>query len=327
MALSYQGLKALGVPDTTLASFPQSPFSRAWRRGADSLGDTGESAPEHWEPPLGGPDVHLAIYALAPGASRLDDVLAGAREALRDVPGVTPIWQLDTYSCENGRTSLGFKDGISHPAIEGSGIPGTNPHDAPFKAGEFVLGYPNENGELPADAAAERARSEWQLHRLPQAAARGWRTFAGTSMSVLLAPPRRSGSPRNSSAAGQAERRWRCLRITTIRSSGPIPRGTTPSCTQEDDARGAEVPARRARPQGVPARRPHHRRRAHASDHPTRLELRPDAARGRSGRRRRRSRHSVRLHPGKPRARSSSSSRPSGSTTAPSSARPMSATR
>ena len=47
------------------------------------------------------------------------------------------------------RTSFGFRDGISNPAIEGSGIPATNPREDPFKAGEFVLGYPDENGDLP----------------------------------------------------------------------------------------------------------------------------------------------------------------------------------
>ena len=48
------------------------------------------------------------------------------------------------------REAFGFKDGISHPAIEGSGIPGTNPHERPLKPGEFVLGYPDEMSEAPA---------------------------------------------------------------------------------------------------------------------------------------------------------------------------------
>jgi Dyp-type peroxidase family len=93
--------------------------------------------------------VHLAIYALAPDAARLEEALDGAREALRDVPGVALIWEQGTYMLPTERTSFGFKDGISNPAIEGSGIPGTNPHEEPFKAGEFILGYPNESDELP----------------------------------------------------------------------------------------------------------------------------------------------------------------------------------
>src|SRR6188472_2977772 len=51
-----------------------------------------------------------------------------------------------TYMLPNERPSFGYKDGISHPDIEGSGIPPTNPAKAPFKAGKFVLGYPNESG-------------------------------------------------------------------------------------------------------------------------------------------------------------------------------------
>jgi Dyp-type peroxidase family len=44
----------------------------------------------------------------------------------------------------NEKEPFGFKDGISHPAIEGSGIPGSNPKERPLKAGEFVLGYTDE---------------------------------------------------------------------------------------------------------------------------------------------------------------------------------------
>jgi len=148
VALSFQGLRALGIPEDTLDSFPQE-FQLGMAARADALGDTGESAPVQWEPPLGRPEVHLAIYALAPDAPRLDAVLGMARAGLRDLHGVPPIWQQDTYMLPNERTSFGFKDGISNPAIEGSGVLGTNPHEEPLKAGEFVLGYTNENGDLP----------------------------------------------------------------------------------------------------------------------------------------------------------------------------------
>ena len=115
---------------------------------AAMLGDTGVSAPERWEPPLGRPEAHIAIYALAPDASRLDAVLKSARAAVHDLPGVPAIWQQDTYQRPDERTAFGFRDGIAQPGIEGSGIPGSNPHEPPLKAGEFVLGYPNESGDL-----------------------------------------------------------------------------------------------------------------------------------------------------------------------------------
>ncbi len=47
------------------------------------------------------------------------------------------------------REPFGFRDGIGHPAVEGSGIPGSNSKEEPFKAGEFVLGYLDETGAMP----------------------------------------------------------------------------------------------------------------------------------------------------------------------------------
>ena len=55
---------------------------------------------------------------------------------------MTAIWRLDCHALPTETEAFGFRDGISHPAIEGSGIPGSNPREQPIKAGEFLLGYP-----------------------------------------------------------------------------------------------------------------------------------------------------------------------------------------
>jgi len=143
MALSFQGLKALGVPQESLASFPPE-FQQGMVARAEELGDVGENAPEHWEKPLGSPDVHLVVVGLAPDSARLETAIHHAREAIRDLAGVVPIWQQDVHSSADLRNMFGFADGIGHPAVEGSGIPGTNPYEEPLKAGEFVLGYEDE---------------------------------------------------------------------------------------------------------------------------------------------------------------------------------------
>ena len=142
-SLSYQGLKALGVPQSSLGSFPL-PFVQGMAARAASLGDVGESAPERWEKPLGSPDVHVVITAIAPDDARLAVALDRARDVLKSSPGIEAIWRQDCHVLPGEREPFGFKDGISHPAIEGSGIAGTNPHEPPLKAGEFVLGYPDE---------------------------------------------------------------------------------------------------------------------------------------------------------------------------------------
>lgn len=55
-ALTFQGLKALGVPQDLLGSFPPA-FQQGMAARAAELGDVGESAPEHWEKPFGTPNV------------------------------------------------------------------------------------------------------------------------------------------------------------------------------------------------------------------------------------------------------------------------------
>jgi Dyp-type peroxidase family len=146
-ALTYQGLKALGVPQDSLDSFPL-PFQQGMAARAAELGDIGESAPENWEKPLGTPDVHVALSALSPDAARLERVLARARKGYEELTGVSAIWRLDCHALPTEAEAFGFRDGISHPAVEGSGIPGSNPMERPIKAGEFLLGYPNEMGEV-----------------------------------------------------------------------------------------------------------------------------------------------------------------------------------
>ena len=149
VTISYQGLRALGVPQASLDSFPAE-FREGMAARAEFLGDTGDSAPEHWETPLGTPDVHIALAAIAPDAPRLSVLLHEIRMGRRGLGGVVEIWRQDCYALPNEREAFGFKDGISHPAIEGSGIPGSNPKEQPFKAGEFILGYRNEMDEVPA---------------------------------------------------------------------------------------------------------------------------------------------------------------------------------
>ncbi|MEU8816611.1 Dyp-type peroxidase [Actinoplanes sp. NPDC048796] len=142
VAFTYHGLEALGVPPESLASFAPE-FRQGMAARAGILGDVGGSGPENWEPPLGGPDVHIALATLAPDQASLDEAVAKARAVRDDFPGVEVIWQQDCYQLPTGRTSFGFRDGIGQPAVEGVG---EHPGETPIKAGEFILGYPDETG-------------------------------------------------------------------------------------------------------------------------------------------------------------------------------------
>ena len=65
VAFTYEGLKALGVPQTSLDSFAPEFRAGMAARAAD-LGDVGPSDPSLWEKPLGTPQVHIAVAALSP---------------------------------------------------------------------------------------------------------------------------------------------------------------------------------------------------------------------------------------------------------------------
>jgi Dyp-type peroxidase family len=148
VALSFQGLKALGVPQASLDSFAPE-FQQGMAARARMLGDTGESSPERWEKPLGSVDVHIVVTALSPDAERLEAAMEPARRKYRELSGVTAIWRQNCHALPSEKEAFGFRDGIGHPAIEESGIPGSNPNELPLKAGEFVLGYPDEMGDAP----------------------------------------------------------------------------------------------------------------------------------------------------------------------------------
>lgn len=148
VALTHRGLIALGVPAASLDSFAWE-FRQGMRARAGALGDTGPSAPEHWETPLGTPDVHVVLVAVSPDEARLDAAIARARSAYETLGGVEAIWRQDCRALSSGREHFGFKDGIGYPAIAGSPLPGTNTREQPLAPGELILGYPDETGGLP----------------------------------------------------------------------------------------------------------------------------------------------------------------------------------
>jgi deferrochelatase/peroxidase EfeB len=133
------------VPQESLDSFAPE-FQQGMAARAAKLGDVGASGPEHWEEPLGGPDVHIALATLSPDQASLDQAVEKARRARDEFPGVEVVWRQDCYQLPTGRTSFGFNDGIGQPAVEGAGTTPSDTVEPPIKAGEFILGCPDETG-------------------------------------------------------------------------------------------------------------------------------------------------------------------------------------
>ena len=185
---------------------------------ADVLGDVGESDLAQWEPPFGTPDIHIVVSALAPDAARLDKALERARAAQRETPGVEVIYQQEVHQLPTGRTTFGFRDGISYPSIEGSPIPGSNPQEAPLKAGEFILGYPDETGNLPPIPHPEvlgRNGTYLAVRKLHTKVA-AWRQYLRANTSTAEQEARLAGE--DDRALRRAGHRWPCPQTTTTRS-------------------------------------------------------------------------------------------------------------
>jgi Dyp-type peroxidase family len=172
LALTTSGLARLGVPDAT-----RQRFSHEFYKGmADPyrsrvLGDEGDVAPDHWQ--WGGPsapvDAMLMLYAVDRAAL---DATYEAHAARFGEHGLVEVRRLDTADLDDTEP-FGFRDGIAQPIVEGlsdkTGSPGNT-----VKAGEFILGYPNEyglytsrpvvdvaddpGGVLPGDAAGSGGR-------------------------------------------------------------------------------------------------------------------------------------------------------------------------
>ena len=147
VALSFQGLRALGLPQASLDSFPPW-FQQGMAARAEGIGDIGESSPANWEKPFGTSEVHVALVLVGRDAAALQSALTNAGAVLQQLPGIAVVHQTDIAPLPTGRTHLGYQDGIGQPLIEGSGEP-PHPGQGPvIAAGELVLGYPDQLGQV-----------------------------------------------------------------------------------------------------------------------------------------------------------------------------------
>jgi deferrochelatase/peroxidase EfeB len=175
LALSAEGLRALGVPETITSAFAPEFVAGL---GADAnrarrLGDVGNNDPARWQ--WGGPSadqvphVLVLVYArpghLDEGCRSLEGQWAGAFELMRWLP-TTDMGGVEPF---------GFTDGISQPEIDWSRE--IAPRDQDRLAygnlsclGEFLLGYPNEYGRYTARPLLEaRGAAATQLPRAEDA--------------------------------------------------------------------------------------------------------------------------------------------------------------
>ena len=158
VAVTYSGFERLGVPARLLAKFPEA-FRQGPRDRAADLGDVGPSSPDRWDAGLGTGEVHLMLTVNARTGQDLPQVLV-LPDVLERVPGLRVVTAHVGDVLPRQREHFGYADGFAQPDIEGvdrrtgrgeatargGGVPVADSGWQPLKIGEFVLGYPDEDG-------------------------------------------------------------------------------------------------------------------------------------------------------------------------------------
>lgn len=157
IVMTYEGLKALGVPQSSLDSFPES-FKAGMARRADKLRDFDINDPDNWIAPFGDKgDIHIGAAVIADSKEKWQTKFNELKETIKahidyDNPAngdIEILMEHDFGSDDNVKNVFGYRDGISNPEIQGSGIQTPPSHDGkPIAAGEFVLGYEGEAGTI-----------------------------------------------------------------------------------------------------------------------------------------------------------------------------------
>jgi Dyp-type peroxidase family len=145
VGISYTGLEALGVPRQSLQSFPEA-FRQGMAARSRELRDEGVNDPKNWQPSFGKGQIHIALSVFADSLEKKRRVLANAHEQIEKSTGISVLLKDDFGAQPGDLNSLGYKDGIDQPPVEGSGVEPLPGQGRPIKAGEFILGYPGEAG-------------------------------------------------------------------------------------------------------------------------------------------------------------------------------------
>jgi Dyp-type peroxidase family len=173
VAFTWPGLRALGVDEASLNTFPEE-FRQGMVARAQMLGDTGANHPDNWVDGLARPDLHAIAILLAREVSDRERSTREHQNLLAQTPSVEVLSSLDLDAIppyDVARDHFGYRDRLTEVAIEGAGVEPTPGSGGYIKAGEFILGYPDEEGPsfgLPQPEILSRNGSYMAYRRLQE---------------------------------------------------------------------------------------------------------------------------------------------------------------
>jgi deferrochelatase/peroxidase EfeB len=137
VGLTYDGLRALGVAASSLATFPTE-FVAGMAQRAAKLGDFGDSAPDRWAKPFDRPDrIHVVASIYADDLAEIDRVQAQVE------PAFTKLGALDGRNLPGNRVFFNYVDSMSQPRFDGVHDRDQSGVDEPSDPlGTALLGHP-----------------------------------------------------------------------------------------------------------------------------------------------------------------------------------------
>jgi Dyp-type peroxidase family len=293
VGFTVSGLERLEVEQETRESFPE-PFREGMAARGAILCDVGSSASDHWDGYLGSREIHGVLgwnwwnipkQDRLPGHAR-DQLEQRAHRTWEHIKALAPDHGIEILHSEAGVANyrqfasgeieriehFGFRDGVSQPWVDfeiadatglsrpapGGGTPRQNGQWAPLAPGEFVLGYPDEDGLVqpwPCNRDLQRGGMYMVFRKLEQDVV-GFRNF----LREASPDPAASGL-----LAAQMFGRWPDGTPLVQSPNGPdgsTPRGPNRSINdfryERDDPRGLRCPIsahiRRANPRDTGSR-------------------------------------------------------------------------
>jgi Dyp-type peroxidase family len=173
VAFTWNGLRALGVDEASLDTFPDE-FKQGMVARAGILGDIGDNHPDNWADGLARADLHAIAILFARNAEERGRCRVEHDKFLALSDGVEVVSTLEleaTPPFGYAHDHFGYRDRLSQPVIEGTGETPTPGSGAPLKAGEFILGYADEYGlpgKLPRPDVLSRNGSYMAYRRLQE---------------------------------------------------------------------------------------------------------------------------------------------------------------
>jgi Dyp-type peroxidase family len=207
LALSAEGLRMLGADLGGLGEGEGSAaFAERMASRAEEIGDTRPAdQPSAWEREFRpeAPPIQALLVLAADSGDDLADRVAWARERIEDA-------DCEVVFSERGHTlpgrmagheHFGFKDGVSQPAVADIDPPPAEGEPPAIALGEFVLGYPDQNGQVAPASDTFKDGSFLVFRRLRQDVF-GFRRQAAATL------PEASPVPTQAQLAAKMVGRW-----------------------------------------------------------------------------------------------------------------------